>query len=398
MRTREAELIGVILVACASWHALDGQSGWWGFALSLLSLAIVWTVSILLHEFGHALAAWSVNLEPIVIVVGGGPSLLRREIAGVALDLGWLPGGGRTMIVSREGQQVLKWRLLACYAGGPVVSIGLLLGGMVLFPLHWDAFRTGSDAWIMPGAAVVLANGLIVFTSIVPLPRASDVSSVSNDLVQMLSLPWLKTTSMEAFARAAAGARFARLCLLGKYQAAFEEAHQRLAADPGNWTVRIQLADMLIFAGRYAEAEVQYGALLEEPALSREGIPPLAAALVANNYAWAIFMLNDPMRLKAADRASAKALAAAPDHPNVLGTRGAILVELGEVVAGQRLLTRSLRLHRERFSRASALACLAFASARQGDQEESLRLLAHARRLDRDCDVLIRVEGAASLV
>jgi len=254
MRAHEARVMTFTLFASATWHWMERDGNWGELVLSLLSVNLIWVASILLHEVGHALAARAVDLEPVVMLVGGGRSLLRREIFGVALNLGAWPGSGLTMIVGRPGQQRLKWRLLAAYAGGPLVTVGLLLLGLLGFRQEWASFRAGTDTWITPGTALIVVNALLLLTVIVPLPRASDVASMGNDLMQIMRLPGLPPSRLAALASAGAGAQVNRLYALGKYQAAFEAARARLAIEPANWTLRMQVAHMLVFAGRYADA------------------------------------------------------------------------------------------------------------------------------------------------
>lgn len=58
-----------------------------------------------------------------------------------------------------------------------------------------------------------------------------------------------------------------------------------------------------------------------------------------------------------------------PKEPSVLSTRGAILVELGKVEEGKKLLKRALRIprsQRDKMAQASTLASLALASACMG--------------------------------
>lgn len=396
LRTRNAMLLGVVLVAGAVIHALAVHAGPLHMAVSVISLWVGWIGSMLAHELGHALAGRAARLRPFALIVGGGPSLVHREVAGVAVILGVLPGDGLTLLAPMAPQQRLKWRLLVTYAGGPAVSMALFVTGLLAFEEQWHAFRTGVSPVIGPAAALILSNGLLLFTSIVPLPRPSDVIAPPNDLVQIAKLPWLKPDKLEELMKLSEIAQFTRLFLLGKYQAAFEEGRRLLADDPRNWGVRVQLADMLIFDGRYADAATEYATLLDEPALSAEGTPPLGLALVANNYAWANFMLEDPEKLDAADRASSKAHSLAPNHPSVIGTRGAILIALGDLSRGRKLLKRAFRLHRDSRSRALTAACLALAAAREGNRAESRRVLEQAKRLDRDCELLARAERELS--
>jgi hypothetical protein len=67
-----------------------------------------------------------------------------------------------------------------------------------------------------------------------------------------------------------------------------------------------------------------------------------------------------------------------------------------ELTSGSKLLERAFRLHRNRVPKASNLACLALASVRKGRFAEGRTLLDRARRLDRHCDLLQRVERELS--
>jgi len=386
--------MAALVVIVASVPFVMGRSGALAFAASVVSLWIMWTTSVFLHELGHALGASLVGLRPFILVVGGGPSIVLREVAGVALDIGILPGDGLTLIAGDEVGPRIKWRLFFTYASGPAVSAALLAFGFVAFPEQWHAFRDGTQAWIGPAAALVLANGLLLFTSIVPLPRSTDVGTPRNDLLQILKLPWQKPRAFENLVKASRAVAVNRFFQLKRYQAAFNEAHRLLAEDPSNWVVRIQLADMLIFSRRYAEAAAEYGFLMDEPAFSAEGVPPLGAALVANNFAWASYMQGKKEAIVLADSASSKAIALAPNNPHVLGTRGAILVALGNLPEGRKLLERAKKLHRDEHSQASNVACLALAAAAEGRIEDARRLLEQALKLDPDCELSSRIETA----
>jgi Tfp pilus assembly protein PilF len=103
-------------------------------------------------------------------------------------------------------------------------------------------------------------------------------------------------------------------------------------------------------------------------------------------------MLDDARKLGTADELSAQAIASLPKHAHVLGTRGAVLIEKGESVEGQKLVQRALRAHREPFPRASNLACLAIAATREGRTRDAEQLLKRARRMDAECEILPRAE------
>jgi tetratricopeptide (TPR) repeat protein len=384
--------MAVLLVGITTIHALRRHFGLLAFASSLISSWLVWIGSVLAHELGHVVGARAAGLRPFLMVVGGGPSLVLRDVGGVAIDVGVLPGNGLTMLSSGAVEPRLKWRLFVAYASGPLVTSLLLALGLLAFAEQWAAYREDIDDWLHPGPVLVIVNGLLLFTSIVPLPRGSDLGTPRNDFLQLVKLPSLEPQALEGLVKVAQSAPVWRFFQLRRYQAAYDEARRVLAEHPDNWVVRLHLADMSIFARRYEDAAREYGALLDEPALSRKGVPPVAAAFVANNYAWANYMQGGDRALAAADTASAKAVGLLPKHPSIVGTRGAILVARGELREGRELLERARKGHRDARSRASNFACLGLAALAEARSDDARRYFERARRLDPDCEVLARLE------
>jgi len=374
--------------------SLQRGGGLWTWLATLLSFVGVWIASVFAHELGHVAAAFAVRLTPFLLLVGGGPSLLRVEMFGVAINIGGLPGGGLTRFVAARQLRWIKWRLLVTYAAGPLVSIALLNAGLLIAPRPWAELSAGRAGLVMPAIALVWVNGWLLFTSAVPVSAESDLSHPRNDLLQILGLPWRSDDSMNQLTLAMSSVPLSRLLIQRKYQAAFVEARSRLAHDPDDWGVRLLLAEMLIHARRYEESSAEYATLLETPGFMAAKLPVLAVALVSNNCAWANVMLDDPQALKLADAASAKAIDLAANSPSVLGTRGLVLVETGKVKAGRKLLTRSLKLHRQTAARATILASLALASARQGRLDDARRLFKRASAMDSGCELLPRVQRA----
>ncbi len=123
---------------------------------------------------------------------------------------------------------------------------------------------------------------------------------------------------------------------------------------------------------------------------------PQVRALLANNCAWALCRIGDAASLDAADRWSTEAITTLPEHANALGTRGSVLIDRGDTVAGAALVRRALASHRDGPSRALSYAYLAIAAARQGESEEAGLMLRHAERADKDCSFLPRVRAEVS--
>jgi tetratricopeptide (TPR) repeat protein len=184
----------------------------------------------------------------------------------------------------------------------------------------------------------------------------------------------------------------AQLMALEHYAAAFEAARRHVSVSPGNWLARLQLGTLFLLAREYDAAARELGILRNGPELvAGSGLGRLAP-LVANNFAWACFMLDETARLDDADRASAEAHQKLPNAASILGTRGAVLVALGRVEEGKPLLKRALKLHRTRVPKATNLVSLALAALQQGQRKSARKLLKEAREMDPDCELLARGE------
>jgi Flp pilus assembly protein TadD len=375
---------------------LERTGGFLPCFLAYATLALAWSVSVFLHEVGHAVGARLVGLRAYCLLSGGGPTILRRRVGELAVELRALPGSGLTVLASPLLPQ-MKWRLLATYAAGPAVTVSLLLFSLAVGG-GWHEVRTPLTPWPSLGASLLLVNTLLLASVTIPLPRGSNVTAPGNDLLQMVTLPWLPQERLNTIATNAPNVEFHRLLLLRKYDEACDEAGRLLEVDPRNWIVRLGLADLMLFAGRHREAEPHYRTVLDDGLIPEDALGPGVRALIANNAAWNLFMLGDAQKIGTADKLSAQAIAALPKHPSVLGTRGAVLVEKGELVEGRELLQRALRLHAYRIPKANNLACLAIAAALEGrtrDAEESIR---RARTMDNECELLPRAEQALAAV
>jgi Peptidase family M50 len=104
--------------------------------LLLLSLVFVLALSIVAHEFAHAIAAKLVGNTVLGICIGMGQTLIDRRIRGVQLTVRLLPLGGYIQSVAHSPRGY-RWRQCIVWAAGPFAN--LLLGGILgatLGPMH----------------------------------------------------------------------------------------------------------------------------------------------------------------------------------------------------------------------------------------------------------------------
>jgi Zn-dependent protease len=127
--------------------------------VELLGLAMVILASLVLHEVGHAVAAYAVRFRVLGMVLGAGPTLWSGHIAGLPLTIRVLPIGGHVMTQStRPGADHLA-RMLIWSAGPGANAIVAAFAFTGVIPTSG------------PGQWVVIINALLCVTNLVPYSK-----------------------------------------------------------------------------------------------------------------------------------------------------------------------------------------------------------------------------------
>ncbi|MGE5775862.1 MAG: hypothetical protein ACM33V_06555, partial [Chloroflexota bacterium] len=77
----------------------------------------------------------------------------------------------------------------------------------------------------------------------------------------------------------------------------------------------------------------------------------------------------------------------------VIGTRGTVLVEMGQLDEGIALLKKSMAMHPEKQGKALNACHIASGELIRGNQEEASKYLATAKVLDPDCFLIAELEA-----
>ena len=104
--------------------------------------------------------------------------------------------------------------------------------------------------------------------------------------------------------------------------------------DPGSASLQLLLADLHSFNGRDGEAMATYRSLL-----AREDLPPTQTAVVANNLA---FLLARPESAAEAEQLVDRAILELGPSPDILDTRGVVLLAAGKTGAAVAALTEAV--------------------------------------------------------
>lgn len=162
-------------------------------AFYILICILLFAIAILIHEFGHFIAAISLGLKVEAFSIGFGPAIWKKRIRGVEYRISSIPLGGYVSIpdVDPEGTKALEgasrieakkriapWKELIVAVAGPAMNIVLAVFLAVLLSLIPSA-RFGETpsvvdvvlpggaaekAGMLPGDKVVSINGKNVET------------------------------------------------------------------------------------------------------------------------------------------------------------------------------------------------------------------------------------------
>jgi tetratricopeptide (TPR) repeat protein len=141
------------------------------------------------------------------------------------------------------------------------------------------------------------------------------------------------------------------------------------------------------YLNEYARAREVFTRLLARPNLAAG-----SKYLFMNNVAYADVLLDDPALLPEADGYSAAAYKNIPWEPAIQGTRGLVLVLLGNPGEGLPLLRGAFGKHTNNRSKAADACYIALGEFRQGNRDAAQKYLDAARSLDPECPVIARIE------
>ena len=337
-------------------------------------------ICLVVHEAGHGLAAILVRFRLFSISFGTtGNVLLAYRLFGCQFDLRTNLIDGMTVAAPRK-TTFLRVRLLFYYLGGPLTNA--LLAGFLILLCMWLPGRP----IIVAGSLVLAAsNSLLAVISLFPTNRSVGNACRASDGLAILKLPAMSIDEMNAFHGQFYYLEGIQSQDAGKLEEAERWFQRGLAEIAGGTSNLLMLATILLELRRFSEARDAYLKLHQQPDTT-----PELRALLENNIAWTDLMIAEPGQLEEADRFSKEAIEATPWESYVKGTRGSVLIELGRIDEGTRLVIQSLAASERPSSKALNTCYLAIAAARQGNSETAKKLLDEAKKSDPNCALLDR--------
>ncbi len=320
-------------------------------------------VHVVPHELGHAVVGRVVGFRVLRITVGVGASVVDARLGSTRIDIRSLPVGGLT-VGTTSARRALRLRLWLFTAGGPAATIAVTA---VAWKLMLDQGESRA-AFVL--AAFTWAGVATAVTNLVPHRTGTNTS----DGWKLLTTPFASPAQLDRLVDGSEVTEMVERLNGGDLDEAVTRARAQAEQHPELVERQLALAAVLLRAERWADAAETMREQLGTLELDAD-----QRALHLNNLAWADLMIGDTELLPEADVASAQAYATQPWRHAIRGTRGSVLVELGELTEGIELLRSSeLRSHAAK-NRASTDAYLTIGFARAGNLWDARRRLASAR-------------------
>jgi tetratricopeptide (TPR) repeat protein len=338
------------------------------------------------HELGHATAAWLLHLRVFTICIGTcGRIVWMPRILGLDVAFRSVPVGGYTLIVSR-GTSWARSRYFLAVLAGPMMHVALIGFALAFLEPNRITTLTGLIAF-----AFIVSNVLDLGFNLWPHSFWDGTQVNANDGMLLWQILRWRQSDIENW-----HARFFYLEGLesrerGKPDAARKWFENGAAAYPDDPSNRVGLGQLLLDAGRPAEARETFRKVL---ASLDEKSPWYFYC--CNYVAVAALLTRQPELMEEAVELSDRAYSAIPWSGDVEGVRGCVLVALQDYERGTTLLRAALEKEGDRPNKALFACHLAKTLTQLGRGDESDTYLQMARKLNGKC-VLLEGAGVDSL-
>ncbi len=338
---------------------------------------------IVLHELAHAGVGWLFDFRVFSIHIGMGKIVYSTRIRGVQWVWHLLPFGGLTMIATSNLAHYRLRRFFMVLAG-PAVHAVVVVCMFALAPIliTHDTDSILSGLYYM----TIALNIAALLLSLFPHKSVTALGNSGSDGLLLLQLPGMGDKELRLHYASYYVLEALDAIDLNNYPAARQWAEQGLVLYPENSTLLNACGVIYNYSNEHEKARQTYLRVLEANDLTGE-----LKYIAMNNVAYANLMLEDSSLLGEADEYSAQAVKNVPWHPALIGTRGSVLVELGQVEAGLELLKTALKKSPHKRNKAENACGIALGELKRGRPIQAERYLEAARRFDPHCVLLERV-------
>lgn len=366
-------LIGVLAVV------QDPQEGW--LLLNLFFSSLCTLLMIIPHELGHAFVARMLGNLVVKIVIGRGRIIKAGSMFGFSYEVRQIPFHGLTLSFSNS----LRWYRLKRFfitIAGLLVNLCFLL--VALYLLQSQNLSQSLSQSLSPVGWLILANAWVLANNLIPARIKLPQGKIPNDGLSLLITPFYSKTNIEQSLPLYYIFECSEFIKKQQFQQAKSSCLQGLSKYPENVLLKNNFGVIQLEMGEVEEARTIFTQLLEK----NDSNDKFVHAFLLNNLANANILFDRHELLKEADSLSAQAYQSFPWVPAFKGTRGTVLIELGELEAGIALLKKALEESEEPRSKAHNAAYLAIAEAKRGNAQCARQYMDTASQFDPTCSLI----------
>lgn len=361
---------------------LPGNTFYLGFLFfNYFCILIGFKIAILFHEIGHLLAAKKVGGIPRRLILGKGHEVFRKEIYEVKVIIKNEIQSGLAS-ASFDGLEAKKSKLLLYHGGGILMNFGICFLLYVLFGFDINLYSGIyiSDSFLISNLFLGLANLIPRTIDYMGMKLPSDGRSllnVYNNPQPSFSSLNISNKLWEAF----------DLFETKQYKKAIELFIECQNEHPELKTINLNLSVAYLKTGEIEKAKT----LLEE---LYEGLEKEHSfyALILNGLAWIHLLMGN---IEKADEYSLEAINNSPNSNYIRGTRGSVLIEMGNLKKGIDLLQKDMDFDFPNGQTLCAAIYLMLAYHQKGDESKKkifkTFIEQHFEELDYDEHLLFRI-------
>jgi tetratricopeptide (TPR) repeat protein len=237
--------------------------------------------------------------------------------------------------------------------------------------------------------SLVLANIVLAVTNLVPFKISLTTGMQGTDGWHLLRVPFLNQNELTTRYVGYFAGEALQAYAANDFNAARKWVDRALSYNGNSGIAHNILGIIQMAAGEHQASRETFLQILE----TEEAKEPELHYILLNNVAYLDVLLRDPALLPEAADYSYQAFQHLPWFPAVIGTRGTVLVELGQFEAGITLLKNSMSLHVDKQSKALNACHIAVGEIRRGNPGAGREFLATAKTLDPKCFLVPYVES-----
>ncbi len=363
--------------------------GWPMFLMFSLILARI--ISVIPHELGHAWMAQLLGWEVYWIQCGFGTPLFKFKIFGISVQVHQYPFGGAAFIGSTSSNQYRAKQFLVSLAG-PLMNLILCLTSwwaLMVFG-RYTTLSFGSigqesiplDLAVVFLGSIAIMNGVAFIYNIIPLRLDYITQKNANDGMTILTTFFRSQSVVDqnlasSYSMSAAFSGLTRKKYATVAKAFFEE---KLPQYRNVGKFMMSYAYWLLKSAQFAEARRLYTELIESGDMT-----PVAQYQAMADLSEAYLGMKDQDLLKTADEGSEKAFRNGFWIPHYKGTRGKVLVAMGQCDIAMPLLKDAMKNVFYPAYQADYACYLALAEMKLGYPDKAKNYIDLAQKIDPYC-------------